>query len=96
MMNNIRKHDICCRVGGEEFTVFVVHEDPKVAYTAAERLREAVAQSYLDPVGHITVSIGIASWPRDAESVDDVIKLADQKLYEAKNDGRNCTRISSI
>ncbi|OTG61206.1 MULTISPECIES: sensor domain-containing diguanylate cyclase [unclassified Acinetobacter] len=96
MMNNFRKHDICCRVGGEEFTVFVVHEDPKVAYTAAERLREAVAQSYLDPVGHITVSIGIASWPRDAESVDDVIKLADQKLYEAKNDGRNCTRISSI
>lgn len=95
MKSNFRQHDVCCRAGGEEFIVFVVHEDPKIAYIAAERLRKTVAQSYIDPIGTITVSIGIASWPQDSENIQDVIKLADQKLYQAKNDGRNCIRSTS-
>ena len=95
MKSNFRQHDVCCRVGGEEFIVFVVHEDPKIAYIAAERLRKTVAQSYIDPIGTITVSIGIASWPQDSENIQDVIKLADQKLSQAKNDGRNCIRSTS-
>ena len=95
MKSNFRQHDVCCRAGGEEFIVFVVHEDPKIAYIAAERLRKTVAQSYIDPIGSITVSIGIASWPQDSENIQDVIKLADQKLYQAKNDGRNCIRSTS-
>lgn len=96
MKSNFRQHDVCCRVGGEEFIVFVVHEDPKIAYIAAERLRKTVAQSYIDPIGTITVSIGIASWPQDSENIQEVIKLADQKLYQAKNDGRNCIRSTSL
>lgn len=92
MKNNFRKHDICCRVGGEEFTVFVVHDDPQIAYLAAERLRKTVEQYEMPLIGNITVSIGIASWPQDAEEISAVMKLADQKLYQAKHEGRNCIR----
>lgn len=92
MKHNFRKHDICCRVGGEEFIVLVVNEHPEIAYMAAERMRKTVEQSYIPPVGSVTVSIGIASWPQDAENIQEVIKIADQRLYQAKNDGRNCIR----
>jgi diguanylate cyclase (GGDEF)-like protein len=40
----------------------------------------------------VTISIGIAYWPRNSEDVEDVLRMADQKLYQAKHEGRNCTR----
>ena len=63
--------------------------EAKRAYQLAERLRMRVSESYIDPVGCINVSIGISGWPIEQLSIDEVFKLADQALYQAKKTGRN-------
>lgn len=90
MKNNFRDEDICCRVGGEEFIVLMTTSDPKVAYNAAERLRKTIESSNINSIGPITISIGIAFWPKHSHDVTEVFKMADNKLYQAKNSGRNC------
>ncbi|WP_179994772.1 sensor domain-containing diguanylate cyclase [Acinetobacter sp. YH16053] len=92
MLTNFRDHDICCRSGGEEFLVLMTTADPSVAYKAAERLRTTMQQTNINGMGEITISIGIAFWFKDAEDISEVLKLADNKLYEAKHAGRNCTK----
>ena len=66
--------------------------DADVAYKAAERLRTTMQQTNINDMGQITISIGIAFWPQDAADVNEVLKIADNKLYEAKHSGRNCIR----
>lgn len=92
MNDNFRDGDICCRIGGEEFIVLMITSDPKVAYNAAERLRKTMESSNINSIGPITISIGIAFWPKSSGSVTEVFKMADNKLYQAKNNGRNCIR----
>lgn len=92
MKNNFRDEDICCRTGGEEFIVLMTTSDPKVAYNAAERLRKTMESSNSNTIGPITLSIGIAFWPKSSTDVSEVFKMADNKLYQAKNSGRNCIR----
>ncbi|MFH7766196.1 diguanylate cyclase [Acinetobacter sp. BSP-28] len=92
MKNNFRDEDICCRIGGEEFIVLMTTSDPKVAYNAAERLRKTIESSNINPMGPITISVGIAFWPKNSDDVTEVFKMADNKLYQAKNNGRNCIR----
>ena len=92
MENNFRDEDICCRIGGEEFIVLMTTSDVKVAYSAAERLREAIETSDFNFIEPITISIGIAFWPKSSDDVTGVFKMADNKLYQAKNSGRNCIR----
>ena len=92
MNNNFRDKDICCRVGGEEFIVLMTTSDPKVAYNAAERLRKTMESSNINSIGPITISIGIAFWPKNSDDVTEIFKMADNKLYQAKNSGRNCIR----
>lgn len=92
MQTNFREHDICCRSGGEEFLVLMTTADPLVAHKAAERLRLTMQDNQINQMGQITISIGIAFWPKDAVDVAAVLKIADNKLYEAKHSGRNCIR----
>lgn len=92
MRTNFRERDICCRSGGEEFLVLMTTADPSAAYKAAERLRTTMQQTNINGMGEITISIGIAFWFKDAEDISEVLKLADNKLYEAKHAGRNCTK----
>ncbi|NNH79309.1 GGDEF domain-containing protein [Acinetobacter sp. ANC 5380] len=92
MNNNFRDEDICCRIGGEEFIVLMTTSDPKVAYNAAERLRKTMESSNIDSIGPITISVGMAFWPKNSDDVTEVFKMADNKLYQAKNSGRNCIR----
>jgi diguanylate cyclase (GGDEF)-like protein len=95
MMNSyIRKSDTAFRYGGEEFAVILPHTDQGSALVLAERLREAINQkSFLIreklQIGHITISIGVASYPEDAVEVDSLINSADMALYEAKKT-KNC------
>ncbi|TCB50091.1 GGDEF domain-containing protein [Acinetobacter sp. ANC 4779] len=89
MKSNFRDEDICCRFGGEEFIVLMTTSDPNVAYNAAERLRKTMESSNINSVGPITLSIGIAFWPKHSHDVNEVFKMADNKLYQAKNSGRN-------
>lgn len=92
MQYHFRDNDICCRSGGEEFIILIAASDPATVFQAAERLRKAVELTEMEDMGRVTISIGIAYWPNSSEDVEEVLRMADQKLYQAKREGRNCTR----
>jgi diguanylate cyclase (GGDEF)-like protein len=88
-----RGEDIACRYGGEEFTLIIPETSPDTAMARAEQIRAATEnlrvahqKSQLSPV---TVSIGIASFPRDGQHGTELIRGADVALYRAKHEGRN-------
>ncbi len=86
-----REGDVPCRVGGEEFA-FILPETAKAdAVTFAERLRRQVEASIMAPEGQypMTVSIGLASFPEDGKTPEEIMWAADEALYEAKRSGRN-------
>jgi len=85
-----------CRIGGEEFAIILPNSDKADALITAERLRTAVGSSpfvfYSDGEEisrNITISIGIAVYPQDADNPEGIINKADQALYLAKAHGRN-------
>jgi len=90
LKSNIREMDFAARYGGEEFTVVMPNTDIKEARQAAERIRHAVYSCQLDSCSSkLTVSLGVAIYPFDANSKDELIVKADSALYEAKRDGKN-------
>lgn len=89
MRDCARERDVFCRVGGEEFLVLLPRTDSKVAQQVAERLRQQVERADMPPVGQITISIGIAHWPGHGCEPAQVLKHADEMLYQAKRQGRN-------
>ena len=81
-------YTVVARYGGEEFAI-VLPSTPKAgALGYGERIKRIVA-SYPFPTGTVTISIGTATLPGDAESRDDLISAADRALYRAKQEGRN-------
>ncbi|MFH1413942.1 MAG: GGDEF domain-containing response regulator [Candidatus Omnitrophota bacterium] len=84
LKSSMREMDVICRYGGEEFIVMLPQTDKKNAHVAAERLCKQ-ASIYLPT----TLSIGIATYPDDAEDVSSLIEKADAALYKAKNSGKN-------
>ncbi len=93
LKQNIRKHDIFARYGGEEFAIILPHTSFEGANKEAERLRRAVENhkfNHINTEGEITISLGFATYPDiDVDKPEDLVKLADSALYEAKNSGRN-------
>jgi two-component system cell cycle response regulator len=90
----VRGADLACRYGGEEFVVVMPDTSPEVAAAVAERLRAAVESVpfELKSTGQtlsITASFGISSRIPSVITPDQLVKQADQALYEAKNTGRN-------
>jgi diguanylate cyclase (GGDEF)-like protein len=89
---NIRSSDLAIRYGGEEFTILLHNATDKSAEDIAQKIKENFNSTKFD-VGTETIqktlSIGVAHFPKDADSVWKVIKYADTALYEAKNTGRN-------
>ena len=93
MRTTLRISDLLGRFGGDEFVLVLPRTSPKEARAAAERLRGAVAArefhtSSGTPI-RATVSIGIASFPADGESADELFRAADRALYVAKRSGRD-------
>ena len=88
-----RRNEEVCRLGGEEFLVIVPQFTREASAHFGERLREAVQDlsirsgSYL---GRVTVSLGVAGLEDGANTVDELIKIADARAYLAKASGRNC------
>lgn len=84
-----------CRLGGEEFMLLAPDMTGPEAVALADRVRMALAALQLKHVGvalpQITASAGVASYPQDGQSLDELMKAADQALYCAKDRGRNCT-----
>ncbi|MBI3454916.1 MAG: GGDEF domain-containing protein [Candidatus Rokubacteria bacterium] len=86
-----REGDVPCRIGGEEFA-FILPETAKAdAMGFAERIRRAVEGTIRAPDGQhpLTVSIGLAGFPEDGKSPEDLVRASDEALYESKNGGRN-------
>ncbi len=95
---SIRKADILARFGGEEFVLVLPEIDKEHARTVAEKLRRAIELTHFpkeesQPTGHLTASFGLASFPEDAREDHTLLKLADQALYQAKANGRNCVAV---
>lgn len=96
IQQTLRDSDVLARYGGEEF-IAILPETPKdKGSEAAERVREAMEKydfpaSIHDPDTHlhITISIGVADFPRDSSLANNLIEAADFALYEAKQTGRN-------
>ena len=90
----LRHYDVPARFGGEEFSILLPETSPEEALEIAERIRRAVAQRTFDvetssePI-RATVSIGVASFPRDGTDPNELIHQADLAVYRAKLQGRN-------
>ncbi len=88
--NALRPTDRLFRFGGEEFVVLCTRTNHAEALLLAEHLRWQVAETIRNPGGKpITVSIGVATSGDDAASFNGLLAIADDRLYLAKNDGRN-------
>jgi len=99
---NLREYDVLARYGGEEFVVILPETTEENAFLVAEKLRSAVEeQSFTEGVERyrVTASFGIASIVSSAEdSLDkmDLIRMADEALYDAKKRGRNQVAVYSV
>lgn len=87
----IRKTDILCRWGGEEFIIFLPDTNLSGAAELAEKIRIKISEMPIDKVGTVTASFGVSCYNKD-DNVDTVVKRADDLMYKAKSEGRNCVR----
>lgn len=88
----IRGIDLAFRYGGDEFAIIMSHTPEEDAYSVTERIRNMVIE---DLLVNVTMSIGLASWPNDGLSTDELVNAADTALYHAKRTGGNRTCIIS-
>jgi len=91
---HLRSADLPCRYGGEEFAIILPDTDQDEAIVVAERLRKVISEEStkgLPPeIAHgITVSVGLASYPKDGRKMEFLLKVADDLLYGAKRLGKN-------
>ncbi len=95
--SNIRGTDVVARYGGEEFIVLFSDVKGDQAYKLADQLRQRIEGADLpfgekQPLGRLTVSGGVASFPEDGDDTETIVKSADTALYKAKQAGRNRIR----
>jgi len=96
---SLRAGDVGARFGGEEFAAFLLDADYAQGLIAAERVRSAIEKHEFPaarrgsseniPTHHITISVGIASFPEDGRDPIQLVEMADSALYRAKRNGRN-------
>ena len=93
LKRNVRSTDIVCRYGGEEMSIILPDTDNAVAYTTAQKICERVANHKFklanEKEANVTISLGVSTYPHDADNAPKMIEVADKHLYEAKNNGRN-------
>lgn len=95
---SVRSEDIVCRYGGEEFVIIFPEITVQAAFERAEKIRIDMSAIRVrlrgEPLGQITISVGIAMYPQNGASLDQLLRAADRSLYEAKHRGRNQTVIA--
>jgi len=93
LLGCVRRSDLVARLGGDEFCIVAdgIRDEDEIR-SLCEKIVRAVAEPYMlgEDRGLISVSIGAASYPRDGDSVDELIHNADLAMYAAKDLGRNC------
>lgn len=89
LKSNARSVDVPARIGGEEFNVLLPGIGSEGAMVAAERIRKSIERMDIDTVGHITGSLGVATYFEHTENVEELLELTDQAMYSSKRNGRN-------
>lgn len=92
LKHRLRATDLAGRLGGEEFGVILVNTATDTAIQVADELRRALSDADLQHDGEtipLTMSIGVAELGVDGRSLQDLLTVADQRLYQAKEQGRN-------
>lgn len=97
LAQKVRSVDAVARYGGEEFFIILPRANKEQAIEVARKLRRTIEgadfeRGYLQPLGRITISCGVATSPGDADSAPELIRAADAALYAAKAGGRNQVR----
>ena len=91
----LREGDVFGRYGGEEFAILLPETQLQESLEVAERVREVIEKNTVDYGSRqikITASLGVAGWCEKCKSIESLLSLADQALYVAKAEGRNCVR----
>ena len=89
----IREIDLAGRFGGEEFCVILPNAGLEGARLTAERICKAISDLTVVLLGvgyRVTISVGVALYPKDGAKTEEIVEHADQALYQAKHQGRNC------
>ena len=93
MNEHIRKGDIACRYGGEEFILILPGAALEVVHTRAKvlnaKIKQLAIQHRNQDLGVITLSIGVACFPQHGGTAEEVLHAADIALYQAKAQGRD-------
>jgi len=89
----VRRSDLACRLGGEEFAFLLPNTSAEQAWDFSKRLHEVIKKTVVEHNGfaiQFTLSIGIAAFPKDSvENVEKSLNIADKAMYHAKRNGRN-------
>ena len=99
LKESARENDYPCRYGGEEFSLILTNMGKKDGHTIAERIRQKI-EGYVFPNFSpdvnlkVTMSVGVASFPEDAQTKEELIALADKAMYIAKFSGKNQTSLA--
>ena len=94
LRSTLRKVDVASRYGGEEFSILLPQTTLKEASAIADRLRRKIMATKFphgdeQPMGAVTVSIGLSAFSESLDSVEAIIRAADRALYHAKSHGKN-------
>lgn len=94
LKGTLRNVDVCARLGGEEFAMLLPNTSGENAFHVADRVRHTLRETRYTGLGlpfevNITISVGVATCPRDATTLEDLLELADKALYAAKAQGRD-------
>lgn len=100
LIQHLRGGDIACRYGGEEFALILPEVPLESVQARAEKLLEGIKRIKVDHLGEnspaITLSMGIAMFPDNGSTSQQVLNAADSALYQAKNKGRDCIVVAHI
>lgn len=94
LKSNARSIDVPARIGGEEFNVLLPGVSSEGAMIAAERIRKSIEHVEIETIGHITGSLGVATYFEHTENVEELLELTDQAMYTSKREGRNRVTIA--
>ena len=89
LKSNCRSIDVAARMGGEEINLILPGVDSQGGMIVAERIRKAIESVELERIGHITGSLGVATFMEHSDDVDDLLEVVDHTMYESKRNGRN-------
>lgn len=92
LKEELRESDIVARWGGEEFIILIPSQTEDIAIKIAEKMRKSIEESSFLKIGTVTASFGVTHYI-DYDTKKSIFKRADEALYKAKQNGRNCVKV---